>query len=137
MARESGTAAAADRTVVADPPPAEPADGDTDAGSGDRGTGRTLVLRRPGARSLPLLAAVLLAIVFAVLWWTGDPTGELGDVRAELAADRQAEQVVGDYALGASQVEHTDLESWRRELLGARAGASAPLNVPPTTQEQV
>lgn len=115
-ARASGAAEAGERAAADDSPPAEPAAGDTGAGSGDRRTGRRLVLRRPGARSLPLFAAVLLAIVFAVLWWTGDPTGELGDLRAELAADRQAEQIAGDYALGASQVEHTDLEAWRRAL---------------------
>ncbi|MGW5750863.1 hypothetical protein [Nocardia rhamnosiphila] len=116
VAREAGTADADEHTATADAPRAKPAAGDTDAGSGGRRTGRTLVIRRPGARSLPLLAAMLLAIAFAVLWGTGDPTGELGDLRDELAADRQAEQIAGDYALGASQVEHTDLETWRRAL---------------------
>lgn len=79
-------------------------------------------LRRPTFPALVAVLAVLAAVVFGVLWrWDA---GELAGLRADLAGDRRAEEVAGDYALRVSRVEHTDLDGWRRAL---QAGVGAEL----------
>lgn len=96
---------------------------------GDPDRPRTVVLRVPRLRrpTLPALIAVpamLAAVVFGVLWRSD--AGELADLRADLAGDRRAEEVAGDYALRVSRVEHTDLDGWRRALQTGVGAELAP-----------
>lgn len=90
---------------------------------------RALVLRVPRLRrpSIPVSVAVLAvaaAVVFAGLWRTDG--AELSDLHADLAGDRRAEEVAGDYALRVSRVEHIDLEAWRRALQNGVSAELAP-----------
>ncbi|MGW0178006.1 hypothetical protein [Nocardia sp. NPDC003345] len=90
---------------------------------------RTIAIRLPRLRrpTVPVLVAVLavtLAVVCAGLWRFDGSRGELADLRSQLATDRHAEEVAGDYALRVSRVDFGDLEAWRGAL---RTGVGAEL----------
>ncbi|WP_280397753.1 hypothetical protein [Nocardia carnea] len=74
---------------------------------------------RPGTVSIQVaslvrgaLIAVLavVAIVFAVLYFVA--RGDLADRDEQAAADRHAEQLATDYAVGAATVNFKDLDAW-------------------------
>ncbi|MFF0456475.1 hypothetical protein [Nocardia africana] len=60
--------------------------------------------------------------VFAALWLSA--RGDLGDREAAAAADRHAEQVATDYAVGASTINFQDYNAWVAKL---KANTSAQL----------
>ncbi|WP_280400282.1 hypothetical protein [Nocardia carnea] len=96
---------------------------------GDPGRPRTVVLRvprwrRPTVPALVAVLAVVAAVVSAALWRSG--ANDLADLRADLAGDRRAEEVAGDYALRVSRVEYTDLDGWRRALQSGVGAELAP-----------
>ncbi|QIS02030.1 hypothetical protein F5X71_06615 [Nocardia brasiliensis] len=64
-----------------------------------------------GAALVALLAAT---VVFAGLWFSA--RGELSDRDAAAAANQRAEQVATDYAVGASNIDFQDVNSWVAKL---------------------
>ncbi|MGV9680181.1 hypothetical protein ACWDSJ_33290 [Nocardia sp. NPDC003482] len=93
---------------------------------------RTVSLRLSTvAVSVALVALVAATVVFASLWVSA--RGELSDRDAALANDKHAEQVATDYALGASNINFQDVDSWVGKLkanttpqLAAKFDATAP-----------
>lgn len=81
-------------------------------------------LRRPTTPVLVAAVAVAVAVVCAGLWRFDGSGAELADLRSELATDRRAEEVAGDYALRVSRVDFADLEAWRGAL---RTGVGSEL----------
>lgn len=96
----------------------------------------------PSARQLTLplstvltgvvaVLGVLAGVVFGLLWF--DARADVRATARQAAEDRRAEQVAADYAVGASRVDHTDVDAWVGRLkagttaeLAARFDATAP-----------
>jgi hypothetical protein len=60
--------------------------------------------------------AVILAVVFGILWATDGSADELAAVNDEIATEAEAEKVAGDYALNVSKVDYQDIDAWRAAL---------------------
>ncbi|MVU76711.1 hypothetical protein GPX89_05555 [Nocardia sp. ET3-3] len=78
-----------------------------------------------------LVALLAVAITFGALWASAAST--LSDRDATAAADRHAEQIATDYALGASTIDYHDVKGWLGRLqagttpaLSAKFDATAP-----------
>ncbi|WP_245672557.1 hypothetical protein [Nocardia anaemiae] len=69
-----------------------------------------------------IIALVAATGVFAALWLSA--RGDLSDREAAAAADRHAEQVATDYAVGASTINFQDYNAWVAKL---KANTSAQL----------
>ncbi|MFF2083961.1 hypothetical protein ACFVVM_09295 [Nocardia sp. NPDC058176] len=65
---------------------------------------------------------VLAGVCFGVLWWNA--RAEVQTVEQAAAADRRAEQLATDYAIGASRVDYQDVDAWVARL---KAGTSTEL----------
>ncbi|WP_068272193.1 hypothetical protein [Aldersonia kunmingensis] len=71
--------------------------------------------------SRPVVATIaavstLAAVVFAALWITDDSSDELAALQESQAVQEAAENAASQYALGVSQVNAADLDTWRRAL---------------------
>jgi len=69
--------------------------------------------------STVVLGAVIGALVIAVCVSTGflwSARGDLADQKDRAAADKKAEQVATEYAVGAATVNYQDIPSWVAEL---------------------
>lgn len=111
-------------THTAEPDVAAPSDTDKS----------TVTAVEPGARSVTVsvpaliataiaVLAVLAATTFGILWLSA--RGDVAAIEQRAADDRQAETVASDYAVGASQVDFTDLGPWVTRL---KAGTSPELS---------
>ncbi|GEM30285.1 hypothetical protein NN3_12920 [Nocardia neocaledoniensis NBRC 108232] len=89
--------------------------------------------RRPARRQLTLPVSTLLTgalavfgilagVCFAVLWVNA--RADLNSLQRDAADDLRAERVATDYAVGASQVDYRDVDSWVGRL---KAGTSTTL----------
>ncbi|MGX1778925.1 hypothetical protein ACWIGW_42940 [Nocardia brasiliensis] len=98
--------------VVTEP---KPATEDKDAAAAPARDARTVSIRlstiATGAALVGLGAAT---VVFASLWFSA--RGELSDRDAAVAANQHAEQVATDYAVGASNINFQDVNSWVAKL---------------------
>ncbi|MFE9574821.1 hypothetical protein ACFYO1_00410 [Nocardia sp. NPDC006044] len=80
----------------------------------DKG-GRTVSIRLSTvAFGAALVALAAATAVFATLWVSA--RGDLSDRDAAAAADRHAEQVATDYAVGASNINFQDVNGWVGKL---------------------
>ncbi|WP_338772546.1 hypothetical protein V7968_14065 [Nocardia vulneris] len=100
--------------VVTEPKPATE-DKDTAAAPAPARDARTVSIRlstiATGAALVGLGAAT---VVFASLWFSA--RGDLSDRDAAAAANQHAEQVATDYAVGASNINFQDVNSWVAKL---------------------
>ncbi|KIA66611.1 hypothetical protein [Nocardia vulneris] len=98
--------------VVTEP---KPATEDKDTAAAPVKDARTVSIRlstiATGAALVGLGAAT---VVFASLWFSA--RGDLSDRDAAAAADQHAEQVATDYAVGASNINFQDVNSWVAKL---------------------
>ncbi|MEV6561325.1 hypothetical protein AB0M22_36795 [Nocardia sp. NPDC051756] len=84
------------------------------APAADQG-GRTVSIRLSTvAFGAALVALAAATAVFATLWTSA--RGEVSDRDAAAAADRHAEQVATDYAVGASNINFQDVNGWVAKL---------------------
>ncbi|RMI32722.1 hypothetical protein [Nocardia stercoris] len=81
-------------------------------------------------QAVAAVALVALTVTFGLLWWSARSTNH--DHDAQAAADRHAEQVATDYAVGASNFNYQDFDAWVGKLksgtapqLGAKFDATA------------
>ncbi|MFC3961409.1 hypothetical protein [Nocardia jiangsuensis] len=87
------------------------------AAPGDASGGGEATPRRPALNRTVLTAvAAAAAVTFGTLWATDNSAEELADLRATLATDTEAEQAASRYALNVSEVNPSDIETWRTQL---------------------
>ncbi|MFC9435528.1 hypothetical protein [Nocardia sp. NPDC057030] len=100
--------------VVTEPKSNTDADTAAAAPVADKG-GRTVSIRLSTvAFGAALVALAAATAVFATLW--ASARGDLSDRDAAAAADRHAEQVATDYAVGASNINFQDVNGWVTKL---------------------
>ncbi len=94
----------------------------------------TVDAREPGARSVAIsvpaliataiaVLAVLATTIFGFLWHSA--RGDIAAIEQRAADDRHAETTASTYAVGASQVDFTDLGAWVARL---KAGTTPELS---------
>ncbi|GAA4400392.1 hypothetical protein [Tsukamurella soli] len=60
------------------------------------------------------IAVIAVAILSSIMWWKKD--GDLSAIKNQMADDAKAEQVAGDYAVGAATFDYHDLGPWTAAL---------------------
>lgn len=128
-AEPAQTAQPADPSDPADPASTPAAVGNGGASeSADRRTNKSSGATAPGdmggnadapSRTIPTALAIIAAIAattFGTLWATDNSAEELAALQTNLTTDEAAEHAAATYALNVSQVNPTDIESWRRQL---------------------
>ncbi len=100
--------------VVTEPKPEVSAEENVSASEPAR-TPRTLSIRLSTvAVAVAGVALIAATAIFASLWLSA--RGEVSDRDAAAAADRHAEQVATDYAVGASNINFQDVNAWVAKL---------------------
>ncbi|RDI62923.1 hypothetical protein [Nocardia pseudobrasiliensis] len=100
--------------VVTEPKPEVSAEENVSA-SDSAHTPRTLSIRLSTvAVAVAGVALIAATAIFASLWLSA--RGEVSDRDAAAAADRHAEQVATDYAVGASNINFQDVNAWVAKL---------------------
>jgi len=87
--------------------------GDNSVATG-RASGTVSIRLSAIALGAAIIALVAATGVFAALWLSA--RGQLSDRAAAAAADRRAEQVATDYAVGASTINFQDYNAWIAKL---------------------
>jgi Mce-associated membrane protein len=112
--RIEGTESGADGASGVEPGKASDTKADKSGQRGDRQSG-TVSIRVSTVVSGAVIAALVIAVgVLAGLLWSA--RSDLADQKDQTAADKKAEQVATEYAVGAATVNYQDIPSWVAKL---------------------